>query len=194
MAGYLKVALCAAVFACAGQAEAAKLTFSDRGVAVNLPKFDTDMGILESVSVSHLYVNQFAINHSEQSGPPPSVRILGKIGQAGLGIYGVDQFFASQQQGSFIAVATVRKLVEEVFVDNLSFYSGKGSLYFAPLENVRVFGSRAGINTPTPFSDFSITYTYAAYAPEPTTWALMLVGFGMTGYALRRRRARVVFA
>lgn len=30
--------------------------------------------------------------------------------------------------------------------------------------------------------------------PEPTTWALMLAGFAMTGYALRRRRASVAFA
>ncbi len=30
--------------------------------------------------------------------------------------------------------------------------------------------------------------------PEPSTWALMLAGFGMVGYAMRRRRPRVVYA
>jgi hypothetical protein len=30
--------------------------------------------------------------------------------------------------------------------------------------------------------------------PEPTTWAMLLAGFGMTGFALRRRRNRVVAA
>jgi hypothetical protein len=30
--------------------------------------------------------------------------------------------------------------------------------------------------------------------PEPTTWALMLAGFALTGYALRRRRATLAFA
>ena len=32
------------------------------------------------------------------------------------------------------------------------------------------------------------------FVPEPSTWAMMLTGFGLTGYALRRRRSRVVFA
>jgi hypothetical protein len=30
------------------------------------------------------------------------------------------------------------------------------------------------------------------FVPEPATWALMLTGFGLTGYALRRRRLRPV--
>lgn len=30
--------------------------------------------------------------------------------------------------------------------------------------------------------------------PEPTTWALMLAGFAMVGYAMRRRRPQVVYA
>lgn len=30
------------------------------------------------------------------------------------------------------------------------------------------------------------------FVPEPATWALMLTGFGLTGYALRRRRFRTV--
>jgi hypothetical protein len=32
------------------------------------------------------------------------------------------------------------------------------------------------------------------FVPEPTTWALMLTGFALTGYALRRRRAGIAFA
>ncbi len=38
--------------------------------------------------------------------------------------------------------------------------------------------------------DASVT----AFVPEPGSWALMLTGFGLTGYALRRRRPRVAFA
>ena len=30
--------------------------------------------------------------------------------------------------------------------------------------------------------------------PEPSTWAMMLIGFGATGYAMRRRRVKVVAA
>jgi hypothetical protein len=40
------------------------------------------------------------------------------------------------------------------------------------------------------FTDLQI----ANLVPEPSTWALMLAGFAMTGYALRRRRASVAFA
>lgn len=32
--------------------------------------------------------------------------------------------------------------------------------------------------------------TYVAAVPEPTTWALMLVGFGLTGAAMRRRSSQ----
>lgn len=36
-------------------------------------------------------------------------------------------------------------------------------------------------------------WTWAA-VPEPTTWALMLAGFGLAGTALRRRRAQIALA
>lgn len=38
-----------------------------------------------------------------------------------------------------------------------------------------------------------ITFPSAAAVPEPTTWAEMLMGFGMLGMAVRRRRASVTF-
>lgn len=34
-----------------------------------------------------------------------------------------------------------------------------------------------------------LVFSNIAAVPEPTTWALMLVGFGLTGAAMRRRRA-----
>jgi hypothetical protein len=36
--------------------------------------------------------------------------------------------------------------------------------------------------------------SFATFVPEPATWALMLTGFAMAGYALRRRRATVAIA
>jgi opacity protein-like surface antigen len=39
-----------------------------------------------------------------------------------------------------------------------------------------------------------LTSTITAVIPEPSTWALMLAGFGMVGYAMRRKKARVALA
>ncbi|MEG3125743.1 PEPxxWA-CTERM sorting domain-containing protein [Sphingomonas sp. GB1N7] len=30
--------------------------------------------------------------------------------------------------------------------------------------------------------------------PEPATWGMIIVGFGLTGAAIRRRRAEIAFA
>lgn len=35
---------------------------------------------------------------------------------------------------------------------------------------------------------------FASAVPEPSTWALMLAGFGMVGYSLRRRSVKVAYA
>lgn len=53
-------------------------------------------------------------------------------------------------------------------------------------------------------SDFSVRYQstfqggsstgQVTNVPEPATWAMMLVGFGATGVAMRRRRRKVAFA
>ena len=37
-------------------------------------------------------------------------------------------------------------------------------------------------------------YSIVSFVPEPSTWALMLAGFGMVGFAMRRRRAVAVVA
>ena len=40
-------------------------------------------------------------------------------------------------------------------------------------------GSGTGLGTPTPA------------VPEPATWAMMLIGFGATGFAMRRTRRKL---
>ncbi|MBD8547906.1 PEPxxWA-CTERM sorting domain-containing protein [Sphingomonas sp. CFBP 8760] len=53
-------------------------------------------------------------------------------------------------------------------------------------------GTLTGINFRIVEAAFVPDVTFAI--PEPATWALMLAGFGMVGYSLRRRRARLAFA
>lgn len=43
------------------------------------------------------------------------------------------------------------------------------------------------INAQTQIDDITVSAPTVAGVPEPTTWALMIMGFGAAGYALRRR-------
>lgn len=61
--------------------------------------------------------------------------------------------------------------------------------------NYRSFYSRASTTFTGTITGLSITrggtdtgFSFVSAIPEPSTWALMLAGFGMVGYALRRRR------
>ena len=47
---------------------------------------------------------------------------------------------------------------------------------------------------PRELSHLSFFGSLAAVVPEPSAWALMILGFGAVGGALRRRKARVRFA
>ena len=53
-------------------------------------------------------------------------------------------------------------------------------------------GTITGLNISRGGSDTGLQFTPSV--PEPATWALMLAGFGMVGYAMRRRRPQVVYA
>ena len=68
---------------------------------------------------------------------------------------------------------------------NPSFYLSTGQKYF-----VNVFFDGA---TPTDFTGAWLT-TFSGGVPEPSTWALMLLGFGAVGYAMRRRRTAALAA
>lgn len=80
------------------------------------------------------------------------------------------------------------------FVDGsgLGFTTAGGtsaSLYFASA------AQRYQLTTTSPFSSGYVTATSAAATPavpEPAVWAMMLIGFGGVGFALRRRKDRVV--
>jgi hypothetical protein len=43
-------------------------------------------------------------------------------------------------------------------------------------------------------NDFALDDITLSVAPEPATWAMMIVGFGFAGAALRRRRLWAVAA
>jgi hypothetical protein len=70
-----------------------------------------------------------------------------------------------------------------------------GNAFESPENNVTVFwlidfGEEGGTLTLANSQGWSnaVLYTPGGGVPEPATWAMMLMGFGATGFAMRRRR------
>ncbi|NNM75818.1 PEP-CTERM sorting domain-containing protein [Sphingomonas sp. ID1715] len=98
-------------------------------------------------------------------------------------------FFTSTQQGglSFTGPAGVVELKNTVLITNTSFNT---SLPRAQNKAIFQLGTFDLSTTPRnsnpvrPFDNYRVTI---AAVPEPASWALMIVGFGATGFAARRR-------
>ncbi|MBL8771529.1 MAG: PEP-CTERM sorting domain-containing protein [Phenylobacterium sp.] len=76
-------------------------------------------------------------------------------------------------------------LVDQLSSDNLTDYlTGVGHVRqgFQLITPVQQFGGRNG-RTPLP-----LTQSFVIAVPEPTTWVMMILGFGMAGAAIRGRR------
>ncbi|QYE35494.1 MULTISPECIES: FxDxF family PEP-CTERM protein [Sphingosinicellaceae] len=68
----------------------------------------------------------------------------------------------------------------QAYLDEYTFTAGKS---YTIAYSGKVVGEPASVGS-------SITFALAA-VPEPASWALMIVGFGMVGYSARRRTAVV---
>ena len=77
---------------------------------------------------------------------------------------------------------------------NLSVYgleigigSGWSGSFYGAVDNVQAnFGTAGSVK-----ANFEVQ---AGAVPEPATWAMMIMGFGLMGYSMRRRRATIAFA
>ena len=100
-------------------------------------------------------------------------------------------FFAPIQQGGlsigFLPWGNLR-LINTALIENVSFTPAAGAANNIPTFRLGTFAisTTPQNNGPRPFDNYLITI---AAVPEPATWALLLVGFGGVGYAIRRRRA-----
>lgn len=50
------------------------------------------------------------------------------------------------------------------------------------------------IDTRLTAGSFTVRQIIPAPVPEPTTWALMILGFGMAGWAMRRQKTKLAFS
>lgn len=173
------------------------------------PKFDPNYGTLVSIR----FENQFDTTHF--FGPfemPQTIHVVGTVGDPGLGLTAVDQYLTSSTSfgynGTPLIAITLSTKVDRTYSGDLSAYYAGGTgfggvpyLFIGDTGN-QVFelpnGTRVrdvAVSRNLPFVSTKITYefTQAAVVPEPATWALMLAGFGMIGYSLRRR-AKLLYA
>lgn len=183
-------------------ATAATITYSDASAMPYLQKFDPLLGTLTSVTFNNRYVRNLYFNYGGNPSMPtaPMIRVTGTIGDARFGLVYVDEIFQSGAQDPRTIGVQVSRTVSTTFFDGLSFYTGSGIMPVAAFGNLTSPGlSPANVSFPSPWSYVSVTYNYVAgvaAVPEPTTWAMMLVGFGMVGGAARyrRRSTKIKFA
>lgn len=175
-------------------ATAATITYSDASAVPYLQKFDPLLGTLTSVTFTNRYVSNLYFNYS---GDPsistgPMIRVTGTIGDARFGLVRVDEMFQSAKQDPRTIGVQVSRTVSTTFFDGLPFYTGSGIMSVAAYANLTSPGlSPAIVSFPSPWSYVSVTYNYIASVggvPEPGTWVMMLVGFGMVAGAARYRR------
>ena len=69
---------------------------------------------------------------------------------------------------------------------------GTASFTGSPFQSVSFIGGSTGFPNSVYYDNFVATVTGAV--PEPATWAMMLIGFGAIGVAMRRRRKLVAMA
>jgi hypothetical protein len=77
---------------------------------------------------------------------------------------------------------------------NLGYYTGTLVAMIDPTINFNLDMSDYNVNVGSYDPNVLLPPPGVGGVPEPAAWALMLVGFGGLGAALRRRRARTVFA
>ena len=75
---------------------------------------------------------------------------------------------------------------------SLTGFSATGADFVSGINHLSVVVTDTGPPSAFAISGLSGTADFAGGVPEPTTWALMLGGFGLAGAALRRRRAATV--
>lgn len=219
----MKTLLLAAVAACAialpaaadEHVQTATVTSTAPSVTtLNFDKFDSSLGTLNSVTLMFSSVLDASGKVTNNSSYLPHTYLLstgaiaGLTGNGfnfmqGLGI-GLDLVFVPKHNSVGLSYDATNS-DSQTLTSNLGAFIGTGSVPFT-FVSTSLF-SMIGINgtlamNPEIGGWAKITYDYTPAAagpvPEPASWALMMLGFGAIGGAMRRRRSavttRVAFA
>lgn len=206
MTGYWKGALCAAALMCASEAQAANFLVVDIA-AVGSGFTDKNVGNQVQTSVFTTLYASLSYNLEGNFSPVASADSLALVGSLYLpDVYGIftstgfgfrarySQFKVSYDiagkacyQNGVPTTVTIGSPSLGASCDPFSISYGNG---FA-MESLNFTGMLSGINFRVVDANELPAITFAI--PEASTWALMLAGFGMVGYAIRRRRPSVVF-
>ena len=150
-------------------------------------------------SIEYTGYQTFALAGVESQGNP-IVRTFGTYDVFGGLSFAFSDIIAAQRSGG--ATLYYKAAITQILTEGLSYFEGSGTFDIGVTVSDRQFEQLAGQNI-----DFSrqlggapffgnyrlvIDYDEVPAIPEPSTWALMLAGFGMVGYAMRRRK--VAFA
>ena len=192
MSGFIKAALCAAVLTCAGEAHAARYLYTLEAVGTGTYATGSRSGTpsvadVKSVTISFVayYTTNAMISVANRVAVIPATNGLfisdsdSPPGLTAFDGYGLACF----------ANPTAMLPVASVTVDSgCSFLS-----FFSINTNERLDFTGTFTSLSVSETDAELSFRITPFVPEPSTWALMLAGFGLTGYALRRR-AKAAFA
>ncbi len=147
------------------------------------------------------YVIDGIYNFWMNSGPVGSIAIAGAdtlhLSLTSFVIFSVAPFETSATgTGSFgLNLATVSDVLPFFITGSDPYFAGgptPDTTVFSPFTTdiFRTSGCNQGagvISDDCQRGTITLTYDYTPSVPEPTTWAMMIVGFGLVGFAMRRR-------
>lgn len=192
----LKAALCVALAACASAPAFAATTVYE-GTCRAFCGFDRVDGVVQSVLLETTAgVSQSFIVNDPSAGAP--VYRLTGVATVDRGT-NIPFDVLATGSGSFPTASFTLAVPITQYLTDLAYFGGRGQFQIGVVAvptYTYVSGSTIGPQTggTALSSPIRLTINFTPFIPEPSTWALMLAGFGLTGYALRRRRSRVAFA